>query len=88
MKDYGTQRSTVEPLELEITDSKVFVASNIAEISEDGTDEEPGFSGYEFDLIEYEKDEYIKLQAEKNAELEEELTETQVALCDVYEMLI
>ena len=35
----------------------------------------------------YTKDEYIKLMAEKNAELESQLTDTQLALCDVYEMI-
>ena len=35
---------------------------------------------YEFDYTEYEKDEYIKA-------LEAEVTETQLALCDVYELI-
>lgn len=87
MIDYGKQRSTVEPLELELTETKVFVSSNITEVNEDETDGQPGFTGYEFDLIEYDKDEYIKIQAEKNAALEQQVTDTQLALCDVYEML-
>ena len=87
MIDYGKQRSTVEPLELELTETKVFVSSNITEVNEDETDGQPGFTGYEFDLIEYDKDEYIKIQAEKNAALEQQVTDTQIALCDVYEML-
>lgn len=88
MIDYGKQRSTVQPLELELTETKVFVASNISPVNEPGTDDQPGFIGFEFDLTEYSKDEYIKLQSEKNSELEKNLTDTQVALCDVYEMLI
>lgn len=88
MIDYGKQRSTVQPLELELTETKVFVASNISPVNEQGTDDQPGFIGFEFDLTEYSKDEYIKLQSEKNSELEKNLTDTQVALCDVYEMLI
>ena len=87
MIDYGRQRSTVEPLELELTETKVFVSSNITEVKEDETDGQPGFTGYEFDLIEYDKDEYIKIQAEKNVALEQQVTDTQLALCDVYEML-
>lgn len=87
MIDYGKQKSTVKPDELELTESKVFVSSNIKEVNEPGTDEQPGFTGYEFDLIEYDKDEYIKIQAEKNAELEKNITDTQLALCDVYEMI-
>ena len=87
MIDYGKQKSTVRPEELELTETKVFVNSNITEVNEDETDGQQGFTGYEFDLIEYTKDEYIKIQAEKNATLEQQVTDTQLALCDVYEML-
>jgi hypothetical protein len=86
MIDYGKQRSTVKPLEVELTESKVFVASNISPVSEnEGTEQE--FVGFEFDLTEYSKDEYIQLQADRNSAMEEEVTATQLALCDVYEML-
>lgn len=88
MIEYGKQRSTVKPLELELTETKVFVASNIAPVNEPGTDEQPGFVGFEFDLTEYSKDEYIKLQAERNADLEKQIDDTGIALCEVYEMLI
>ncbi len=88
MIDYGKQKSTVKPDELELTESKVFVSSNITEVNEPGTDEQPGFSGYEFTLTEYEKDEYIKLQAEKNESLGQQVTDTQVALTEVYEMIL
>lgn len=87
MIDYGTQRSTVEPLELELTETRVFVASNITPVNEPGTEEQPGFVGFEFGLVEYGKDEYIKLQAEKNASLEKQVTDTQMALCEVYELM-
>lgn len=87
MIDYGKQKSTVRPEELELTETKVFVSSNITEVNEPESDEQPGFTGYEFDLIEYDKDEYIKIQAEMNTELERNITDTQLALCDVYEML-
>ena len=88
MIDYGTQRSTVKPLELELTETKVFVASNITPVNEPDTEDQPGFTGYEFDLVEYDKDEYIKLQAEHNAALEQQMTDTQFALCEVYELMI
>lgn len=88
MIDYGTQRSTVKPLELELTETKVFVASNITPVNEPDTKDQPGFTGYEFDLVEYDKDEYIKLQAEHNAALEQQMTDTQLALCEVYELMI
>jgi hypothetical protein len=85
MTDYGLQRSTVEPLALEITDYKVFIATDI-ELVEITTDEET-MQEYQFNLVEYDKDEYIKLISEKNESLEAQMTDTQVALCDVYEML-
>lgn len=87
MIDYGKQKSTVRPEELELTETKVFVSSNITEVNEDETDGKPGFTGYEFDFIEYDKDEYIKIHAEKNAALEQQVTDTQLALCEVYELM-
>lgn len=65
MIDYGKQRSTVEPLELELTETRVFVSSNIIPVNEPGTEEQPGFVGWEFDLIEYTKDEYSKFRLKR-----------------------
>ena len=87
MINYGKQRSTVKPEELELTETKAFVSSNVKEVNEPETDGQLGFTGYEFDLIEYDKDEYIKIQAEKNTDLENEITQAQVAMCEIYEML-
>lgn len=87
MIDYGKQRSTVKPEELELTETKVFVSFNITEVNESGTGEQPGFTGYEFDLVEYDKNEYIRIQSEKNAGLENEITQAQIAMCEIYEMI-
>lgn len=87
MKEYGKVRSNAQPDEKVIDDFSVWVAENITPVSETGTDEQPGFEGYEYDLTQYTKDEYIQLIDEKNASLEAEITSTQLALCDVYEML-
>lgn len=87
MIDYGKQQSTVKPLELELTETKVFVASNITPIDEPGTEEQPGFTGYEFELVEYGKDEYIKLIDEQNKNLELQMTQAQIAMCEIYEMM-
>ena len=87
MKQYGTQRSTVKPEDVEITDSKVFSYEDITEVTVENPESDDEVIMYEFTLTEYDKDEYIRLQAEKNASLEEQMTQTQVALCDVYEML-
>lgn len=87
MKQYGTQRSTVKPEDVEITESKVFSYEDITEIKVKNSESDGEVTMYEFTLTEYDKDEYIRIQAEKNASLEEQMTQTQVALCDVYEML-
>lgn len=88
MKQYGTQRSTVKPENVEITESRVFRYEDITEIKVKNPESDDEVTMYEFTLTEYDKDEYIRIQAEKNTSLEEQMTQTQVALCDVYEMLV
>lgn len=75
---HGKTQSAVMPKAVEILESKVFVASNIEAVEQ----EVDGVSAtmYEFDYTEYDKDEYIRA-------LETQLTETQLALCDVYELI-
>ena len=86
MKDYGKTRSTVKPDSIVIDDNSVWVHSNIQEVSEN-VGEENEFIGYEFDMVHYDKDEYILMMSEKNQTLEKQVTNTQVALCEVYELL-
>lgn len=85
MKNYGLQRSAVEPKAVEITEIKVFVATDIEQVTLTMNEQE--VQEYQFNLVEYDKDEYIKIISEKNEELEQQMTDTQLALCDVYEML-
>lgn len=85
MIELGKQKSTVRPLDVEILKSKVFLASNIEEVSE--TVGEETFEGFEFDLTEYTKDEYIHLLNQKNESLETQITDAYIALCDVYELV-
>lgn len=85
MKAYGKTRSAVKPLEIELTETKVFVATDIEQVTVTMDGQE--YTEYEFDLVEYDKDEYIKLISNKNEELEQNLTDTQLALCEVYEMI-
>lgn len=87
MKDYGLQRSTVTPPEVELTESKVFVTSNITPVDEPETEEQPGFTGYEFQLMEYDKDEFIKMQNDKLESQDEQILDLQFALCEVYETI-
>ena len=87
MKDLGIVQSTERPSDVDIRETKVFVASDVKEVHEKKTDEQPGFDGYSYNLKEYDKDEYIKSIQEKNAELETETAQVQVALTEVYEMI-
>lgn len=85
MVDYEKVRSTIKPDKIEIDEYSVWVNSDIKEIevqSENGsyTDTE-----YEYNQVRYTKDEYIKLIDERNTTLESQLTDTQLALCEIYE---
>lgn len=83
MIDYGTVRSTVKPDKIEIDEYSVWVNSNIKEIEVQSEDE--SHTEYEFNQVRYTKDEYIKLIDERNTTLESQLTDTQLALCEIYE---
>lgn len=86
MIDYGKVRSAVKPEPIVIDEFSVWVHTDIQSVSENvGTENE--FIGFEYSMVQYGKDEYIQAQAEKNAALEDDLTDTQLALCEVYEML-
>lgn len=87
MKEYGKVRSTKQPEQKVIDDYSVWVAANITQVTEAGTDEQPGFTGYEYDLTQYTKDEYIKMIDDKNASLDEQITQAQEAMCEIYEMM-
>ncbi len=88
MKDFGKTRSTVMPEEMVIDEFSVWIASDIQAVTEPGTDDQEGFTGFEYNLVQYDKDEYIKMIDEKNESLESQITDTQLALCEVYEMLL
>lgn len=64
----------------------VYVHTNIEQVTTDA--EGNSVEGmYQYNEVQYDKDEYIQIMSEKNAALEAEITSTQLALCDVYEML-
>lgn len=87
MVNHGTVKSTVRPSELVIDESNVWVHTNITEVSEN-VGQENEFVGFQYDCIQYGKDEYIKLMSEKNVILEQQLTDTQLALCEIYEGMV
>ena len=70
MVDYGKVRSTAKPESIVIDDYSVWQHTDIQEISEN-IGEENEFVGYEFNMIQHTKDEFILQQAAQNAELGE-----------------
>lgn len=80
MIDHGKVRSTVKPEEKVIDEYSVWLASNISAVSKKGTDGKEGFTGFEYNLVQYNKDEYIKM-------LDDQMTQAQEAMCDLYEMI-
>ena len=87
MINYGLVRSTVKPETKEIDAYSVWINTNIREIQVQH-EEDDAHIEYEFDQVQYSKDEYIKMIDDKNTELEATITDTQLALVDVYEMII
>ncbi len=87
MKDYGTVRSTVRPNPLVVDEFSAWVNTNINEASEN-VGEQNEFIGFEFNQVQYEKDEYIKMMSEQNLYLEAQLTDTQLALVEIYEGMV
>ena len=86
MVDYGKVRSTVKPESIVIDDFSVWQHTNIQEVSEN-VGEENEFKGFEFNMIQYTKDEFILQQAAENVSLSQQVTDMLVALCEVYEMI-
>ena len=86
MDDYGMVRSTVKPEPKTIDEYSVWVNTDISEIQIDIEGET--HTEYEFHQVRYSKNEYIEMIDDKNSDLESQLTDTQLALCEVYELMI
>ena len=78
MKDVGiVQGSEAQAKEIIIGFDTVYVHSDIKNV-EDGL--------WEYHEIQYDKDEYVELMAKTNKTLEKQITDTQLALTELYEM--
>ena len=86
MMNHGTVRAGESPNPVVVDEYSVWVATDVQEITV--TDEQGERTEYEYTLIQYTKDEYIHSMIDANAELETELDNTQLALCEVYEILM
>lgn len=84
MKDYGTVRSTVRPEPVKIDEFSVWKHSDIHEIVENVA-EENKFIGWEYNMVRYDKNEFIKMQISESKQLSEQITDTQLALCELCE---
>ena len=62
----------------------VYVHTDILPLEEEGKIVEGLFSYTE---VQYDKDEYIELMAKQNEQLGDDLTDTQLALCEIYETI-
>lgn len=87
MKDLGTVQSTVKPKNVDVRESLVFVASDIKEVTVTAPESEESHTEYEYSLKQYDKNEYIQLLQEQNDSLSQQITDAQVALCDIYEQI-
>lgn len=87
MKTFPKTKSNVQPEPMIIDDYSVWVAENIVQTKETATEDHPEIEGYEYDLTQYTKDEYILMMANKNKELESTITDTQLAMVEIYESL-
>ncbi|WP_279280689.1 hypothetical protein [Enterococcus gallinarum] len=60
MISHGKVQSTVKPQAIEIDDNSVWITENVQEVKTEG------FEGYEYDLTQYTKDEYIQILDERD----------------------
>lgn len=85
MIEHGRVRAALAPEAVVVDANSVWIAENIQEVTVQ--DEQGERTEYEFSLTQYTKDEYIHLLIRANETLEMDITNTQLALCDVYEMI-
>lgn len=84
MKDVGiVQGSEAQAKDIIISADTVYVHSDIKKVQKK---DEKDPDVWEYHEIQYDKDEYIELIAEKNKALEKQVTDTQLALTELYEM--
>ncbi len=85
MIEQGIVRAAVKPEPVTVDAKSVWVAKDIREITVRGESGER--TEYEFALTQYTKDEYIRALIEAKQTLETDMVNTQIALCEVYEMM-
>ena len=76
MKNLGKVYGSIKPNSVEITDAYVFLATNISPYIKEMDGHV--IEGYEYDYKQFTKDEYISY-------LQDQLIQTQEAICEIYE---
>lgn len=87
MKNVGTVYGNGEQAKaLVVGKDTVYVHTDITPITEDkfGNPVEDLFS---YNEIQYSKDEYIEIMVQQSEQLNSDITDTQLALCEIYETL-
>ena len=79
----NVQGSSQQAQPLIVNKDTVYVHTNIVQATDEDGNIVDGL--YVYDEVQYTKDEYIQIMAEKNSQLEQEVIDTQLALCDIYE---
>ena len=89
MIDYGKVTSTVAPQPKVIDEYSVWINTDIKEISTTMPEKpEELVTLYQYNQVQYDKDEYIGMIDDKNAILEAQVTDTQLAIVEVYESIL
>ena len=81
----NVQGSLQQAQPLIVNKDTVYVHSNIVQSTDKDGNVVDGL--YVYDEVQYTKDEYIQIMAEKNETLERDLTDTQLAIAEIYESL-
>lgn len=88
MKEIGyVTGSKAQAEELIVGTDTVYVHTDIQKLNEVDDNGNP-IEIYRYHEVQYEKDEYIKLMAEQNKTLDQQLTDTQLALVEIYEGMV
>lgn len=80
-KVYG---NTEQARPLVVGKDTVYVHTDITPVEKNGKIVEGLFS---YNEIQYDKDEYIELMAQQNEKLNNDIIDTQLALCEIYETI-
>ena len=81
----NVQGSSQQAQPLIVNKDTLYVHTNIVQATDEDGNVVDGL--YVYDEVQYTKDEYIQMIAEKNETLERDLTDTQLAIAEIYESL-